>query len=660
LLFLERDFHFSLPPEFGLQSRVLIPEFFVLVVLHLDHAAQFFLFLGVLEEVVFDFPGLAVGLSVLLLPVVDLSFEGAVGLLHLGHHLFVLVDLDLVVLVVVDLAVQLQLLLLQLGQLLVAVFQQVVQLLQLSRQQPDLVLVVSHLQLDVLVLSERALHLAVPDPEIVQLSRLVFEQAVESFDFLRQVIVVALEVLQLALVLAVCINVVLKLAYDVLELLVLLDLVAAAVFDCLLLLLQVAVVVERQLQLVVPAFPILYFPQPRLEDAVDAVVFNLQIIDLRLVAVKLVLEVFVLGQLRLSLPHLLLPLVDLVQLVAQNAVQPVELLRCQVQLVAQFLVVVLELLPADDFFLEPACPGLPIFGLLEFGVEGLSELLAFELPLALLLELLVQLVLLLPLAVQLLVLVLEDLVEPEQLLVEQGELVLVVVDEVLVVAQLHDGDLVLLALLPVVLDLAAAVVEQLPALADLVLEGRALVLEANGHLPDFPVDHGLALALHHVAQVFELLGLALLGSLVARLPLLDLLGEVAGAVLLGLVLLLEGEVDVGKLVLEHFVLVVEGLADLVQFLVLLAVLVDLLLLREAALGELPDLHLVVAGVEELPLVLLGAHTQHLDLLREPLDLDRLEHHDELQVLAQVGLLVVGQVLDAGPLSEGEYLRRSSP
>lgn len=209
MLFLERDFHFSLPPDLRLQSRILVSEFFVLVVLHLDHAAQFFLFLGVLEEVVFDFPGLAVGLSVFLLPVVDLSFEGAVGLLHLGHHLLVLVDLDLVVLVVVDLAVQLQLLLLQLGQLLVAVLQQVVQLLQLSRQQADLAFVVPHLQLDVLVLSERALHLAVPNPEIIQLSRLVFEQVVESLDFLRQVVVAALKVLQLALVLAVCIDVVL-------------------------------------------------------------------------------------------------------------------------------------------------------------------------------------------------------------------------------------------------------------------------------------------------------------------------------------------------------------------------------------------------------------------------------------------------------------------
>lgn len=59
---------------------------------------------------VFDFPGFAISIPVFLLPVVDFTLKGVVSFLHLGHHLFVLVDLNLVVLVVVDLAVQLQLL----------------------------------------------------------------------------------------------------------------------------------------------------------------------------------------------------------------------------------------------------------------------------------------------------------------------------------------------------------------------------------------------------------------------------------------------------------------------------------------------------------------------------------------------------------------------
>jgi hypothetical protein len=262
--------------------------------------------------------------------------------------------------------------------------------------------------------------------------------------------------------------------------------------------------------------------------------------------------------------------------------------------------------------------------------------------------------------VQLLVLILEDFVEAKQLLIEEGQLVLMVIDKILVVAQLHDGDLVLLALLLVVINLPPAVLQQFAAFTDFVLQRGTFVLEANGHFANFSVDHRLALALHHVSEVFKLLSLALLCSLVASLPLLNLLGEVVGAVLLSLVLLLEGEVDIGQFVLEHFVLVVERLADLIEFLVLLPVLINLLLLRKTALSQLADLHLVVAGVEELAFVLLDADAEHFYLLREALDLDGLEDHDELYVVAQVRLLVVGQVLDARPDSQDAYLRRSSP
>ena len=73
---------------------------------------------------------------------------------------------------------------------------------------------------------------------------MVFQQIVESLNFLCQIVVVALKVLQLAFILAVCVDIILQFAYNVLELLVLLDLVAASILDRLLLLLQVAIVVE--------------------------------------------------------------------------------------------------------------------------------------------------------------------------------------------------------------------------------------------------------------------------------------------------------------------------------------------------------------------------------------------------------------------------------
>lgn len=114
-----------------------------------------------------------------------------------------------------------------------------------------------------------------------------------------------------------------------------------------------------------------------------------------------------------------------------------------------------------------------------------------------------------------------------------------IIDEVFVVAQLHDGDLILLALLLVVINLPSTVLQQLATFADLVLKRRTLILEADGHFSNLSVDHGLALALHHVSEVFKLLSLALLGCLVASLPLLNLLGKIIGAILLGLVLLLQ-------------------------------------------------------------------------------------------------------------------------
>lgn len=85
-----------------------------------------------------------------------------------------------------------------------------------------------------------------------------------------------------------------------------------------------------------------------------------------------------------------------------------------------------------------------------------------------------------------------------------------IIDEVLVVSEFHDCDFILLTLLLVVIDFSIAVFKQLSALPDLVLERGSFVLEADGHLSDLAVDHGLSLALHHVPEVLQLFGLAFL------------------------------------------------------------------------------------------------------------------------------------------------------
>jgi hypothetical protein len=75
----------------------------------------------------------------------------------------------------------------------------------------------------------------------------------------------------------------------------------------------------------------------------------------------------------------------------------------------------------------------------------------------------------LPILLILLTLVLQYLIQPDQFLVEQGQFALVVVDNILVVVQLHNSYLVALATVFVLLDLAGAVIHELATLTDLVL-----------------------------------------------------------------------------------------------------------------------------------------------------------------------------------------------
>lgn len=91
-----------------------------------------------------------------------------------------------------------------------------------------------------------------------------------------------------------------------------------------------------------------------------------------------------------------------------------------------------------------------------------------------------------------------------------------------VAAQLHDVDLVLLAFLLQILDLSIAITQHLPAFTNLALKAATLILETNGHLANFSVDHGFSLTFHHISQFLQLLALALLSRLVASLPLIDL------------------------------------------------------------------------------------------------------------------------------------------
>jgi hypothetical protein len=77
---------------------------------------------------VLHFSGLAVSITIFLLPIVNFPLEAIVGLLHLNDNLFVLVDFNLVILIIVYLTIELELLLLELRKFFIAVLQQIIKL----------------------------------------------------------------------------------------------------------------------------------------------------------------------------------------------------------------------------------------------------------------------------------------------------------------------------------------------------------------------------------------------------------------------------------------------------------------------------------------------------------------------------------------------------
>ena len=89
------------------------------------------------------------------------------------------------------------------------------------------------------------------------------------------------------------------------------------------------------------------------------------------------------------------------------------------------------------------------------------------------------------------------------------------------------------------------------------------------------------------------------------------------------------------------------MTDQVQFLRLFSILTPLVLQRETFLGKFSNLNLIVLSIEDLSLELFDLDPIRLDLSREPLDLNGLENDNKRQIVTEIGLLVVGQVLDSG-------------
>lgn len=90
---------------------------------------------------------------------------------------------------------------------------------------------------------------------------------------------------------------------------------------------------------------------------------------------------------------------------------------------------------------------------------------------------------------------------------------------------------------------------------------------------------------------------------------------------------------------------IQSLTDFVQFLVFLSVLINLFFLGETFLSQLSDLHLIILRVEELPFVFFDAHSENLNLLRKSFDFNSLKYNDKLDIISEIGLFIVGQILN---------------
>jgi hypothetical protein len=97
------------------------------------------------------------------------------------------------------------------------------------------------------------------------------------------------------------------------------------------------------------------------------------------------------------------------------------------------------------------------------------------------------------------------------------------------------------------------------------------------------------------------------------------------------------------------ILIVEGFTDFAEFFNLVSVLLPFFFECETLFSEFSDLNFVVLVVEELSFVFFDADSEHLDFVGESLYFNGLEDDDELDVLSEVCLFVIGEVLDSGSM-----------
>ena len=486
-----------------LADGLQLGQFFELVLGVVESSAQLIGLPGLLASNAVDFfPLLALGVEVVLEILVfvfggpeffpgvfELALGVVEGTLELGDGLLIFLHFGLVVPVLVDLRVEAYLFALKLFNVIVLVLDEIVEAVILLGHQGDLVLKILHVDLIVLELINGLLHLAKADAVVVGLLLLAPDDLVEAVQLPGQPLVLGLGLPAPGLHPPQLVVLLLELVEGEVELLDRLDLVVELVLEHLLVLLEEAHPREGCLQVGILALPGLDLLQAGLEDAVDPVVLGLHHVELVLVGGHVVLEDLVPGQLGLLLREALLPLLDLIDLGPQQAVEAIQLLGGEVEFVAELVIVVDHLFASGGLLVEAGAAGPPLVDLLGPGVKLLAEALVVGLPVHLLLDLEVELVLVLLVVLEVVLPLPQQLVQAVEFARQQGHLVLELGYHVFVAPELHQLYLVALAALLVVVDVGIPVAQDLPQLADLVLQPRPLVLEPDRHLPDLTVHH---------------------------------------------------------------------------------------------------------------------------------------------------------------------------
>ena len=317
-----------------------------------SNTIDFFPFLTLGVEVVLEILVLVFCSPEFFPSVIKLALGVVQGAFELRDGLLIFLHFGLVVPILVDLRVEAYLFAFKLLNVVVLIFDEVVETVILLGHQGDLVLKVLHVDLIVLVLINGLLHLAEADAVVVSLLLLAPDDLVEAVQLPGQPLVPGLGLPAPGLHSPQLVVLLLELVEGEVQLLDGLDLVVELVLEHLLVLLEEAHPREGCLEVGILALPGLNLLEAGLQDAVDPVVLSFHHVELVLVGGHVVLEDLVLSQFCLLLRKALLPLLDLVDLGPQQVVEAVQLFGGQVEFIAELVVVVDHFLASGGLLVE--------------------------------------------------------------------------------------------------------------------------------------------------------------------------------------------------------------------------------------------------------------------------------------------------------------------